>query len=143
MAAVEEVVDDVFGDGVEAVIAGDEVVALAEDLPQFIFLIVVERGVFDGLIDFLVEVGFGDLEFRRAVLVEERHGGPVFDGLPEVINADVIAEDLAGAFLTGDQRRAGEGDELGVREGGTHVHGQRVVLAAMCLVGEDDDVVPF
>ena len=81
------------------------------------------------------------LEFRDAVLVVERHRGPVLDGAGEVVDRDVVAEHLAGAFLfAGDQRRAGEAEESRIGQRVPHVQREDVVLAAVGLVGDDDDV---
>ena len=46
-----------------------------------------------------------------------------------------LTQNLAGAFFADDQQGAREGDEQGLRQGGSHVGGQRVVLAAVRLVG--------
>ena len=89
-----------------------------------------------------VEVLVRELEFGDAVLVIERNGVPVIDGLLEVVDGDVIAEDLLRPFLAGHQRRAGEADERSVRQGVPHVQREDVVLAAVRLVGDDDDVRP-
>ena len=86
--------------------------------------------------------GIDQLQLRRAVLVEERHRRAVLDRLLEVVDRDVVAEDLPGALLAGDQRRAGEGEEQRLGQRGAHVQRQRVVLAAVRLVGEHDHVGP-
>ena len=68
-------------------------------------------GVLDQVVDVVVQVGIDQLQLRRAVLVEQRHRRAVLDRLLEVVDRDVVAEDLLGALLAGDQRRAGEGQE--------------------------------
>ena len=78
------------------------------------FLLLLLRGkvrLLDQVIDVLVEVRVDELQFRRAVLVEQRHGGAVLDGLLEVVDRHVVAKNFLGAFLAGDQRRAGKGQE--------------------------------
>ena len=98
--------------------------------------------VLDQPVDVVVQIGVDEPQFRRAVLIEQRHRGPVFDRLLEVVDRDVIAENLLGALLPGDQRRAGEGEEERLRQGGAHVQRQRIVLASVRFVGEHDHVGP-
>ncbi len=88
----------------------------------------------------VAQVLVGQLQFRDAVLVIQRDSGVIDHRLLEVVDADVIAEDLLGEFLAGHERRAGEADEGGVGQGVAHVERQQVVLAAVGLVGHDDDV---
>lgn len=141
VASVEEVVDEILRDGVEAVVARDEMVASAEEACELLFALFIQSSFVDDIVDFFVEVGVGDFEFRGSVLVEKGDGCAVFDGLAEVVDTDVVSEDLAGAFLPSDKGSAREGDELGLRQSRSHVHRERVILAAVGLVGEDDDVV--
>ena len=142
VAAREEVGHDVLGDDFEPVVAGDEVVFAAEVALQPPLLGFVQLGGFEDALDVLVEVLVGDLQLGDAVLVVERDGRAVLDRLAEVVDADVVAEDLAGPLLLAlDQRRAGEAEEGRVRQGVAHVEGEGVVLAAVGLVGDDDDVV--
>ena len=77
-AAAEEVVDDVLGDRVQPVVAGDQVVLLAELPLQLPLLVLVEIGLLDDRpsgprrSSSLVELQLGD-----AVLVVERDRGAV------------------------------------------------------------------
>ena len=139
-APPEEVPHDVLRHGFQPVVAGDQVVLPPQHLLQLGLLIGVEFGILDQAVDVVVEVGIDELQFRRAVLVEQRHGGAVFDGLLEVVDRDVVAEDFLGALLTGNQRRAGKGQEHRLGQRGAHVERQRVVLAAVRLVGQHDHV---
>ena len=142
IAAAGEMAHQVGGDLVEPVLAGDEVVLPGEAPRERVLFVLVQirprrctRG--DLVAQFLVR----ELQLGHPVLVIERHRRAVVDRLGEVVDRDVIAEHLAGAlFLAGDQRRAGEADEGGVRQRLAHVRGENVVLAAMGLVGDDDDV---
>ncbi len=143
IAAVQEMVHDVLRHRVQPVVAGDQVIALAQHLPQLLLLILVQPGVLDRLVDLLVQLRVGDLQFRRPVLVEQRNRRPVLHRLPEIVDAHVIAEHPARPFFSRDQGRAGEGHELRVRQRRAHVHRQRVVLAAVRLVRQHDDVIPL
>ena len=105
-------------------------------------LLRVELRVLDQAVEVVVQVRVDELQLRRAVLVEQRHRRAVLDRLLEVVDRDVIAEDLLGPLLAGDQRRAGEGEEERLRQRGPHVQRQRVVLAAVRLVGQHDHVRP-
>ena len=118
-------------------------IALAENLLQFFFLFVIKGGVIDELIDFLVELWVRDFELRSAVFVKEGDRCSVFHTLLEVVDAHVVTEDLASAFFTGNERSAGEGYELRIRQLGPHVHRQGIVLAAVGLIGQHNDVVAF
>ncbi|MNY40686.1 hypothetical protein D3C86_1754440 [compost metagenome] len=59
----------------------------------------------------------------------------------EVVFRYVVAEPGVGLALLAQQRRAGEGQEVGTRQAGTHVLGQACVLGAVRLVHDDDDIV--
>ena len=86
IAAPHEVGDDVFRDGVQAVFPRDEVI-LSGKLPLNLrFLRIVKFGVLKNALKFFVEVVVGELEFRDAVLVEERHRGAILDRLLEVVD---------------------------------------------------------
>ena len=77
---------DVFGNLLQTVFAGDEVV-LAGELPlQLGLLVVVQDRRFHNLGDVLAEVLVHQLEFGDAVLVVERDGVAVIDGLLEVVD---------------------------------------------------------
>ena len=64
---------------------------------QLGLLLRVELGVLDQAVDVVVQVGIDELQLGCAVLVEQRHRGPVLDGLLEVVDRDVVAEDFLGA----------------------------------------------
>ncbi|MNJ33644.1 hypothetical protein D3C77_283310 [compost metagenome] len=131
---------DVSRHSVQTVITRDQMILPAQFALQLGFLVRVEFGIFDQLIDVLVQVRVNKLQFWRAILVEQRHGGTVFDGLLEVIDRNVVAEDFFGAFFAGNERRAGKGQEHRLGQCRTHVQRQRVVLAAVRLVGQHDHI---
>ena len=136
----EEVVHDIPGHRLEAVITGDDLVLAAEFSFEFRLLLGIEFRLLDQIIDLIVQIGIHQLEFRCPILVEERHRRPILHRLLEVIDRDIVAEDLLRPLLPCDQRRPGEGQEERLRQGRTHVQRQRVVLAPMGLVGEHDHV---
>ena len=85
-------------------------------------------------------------QLRQAALVVDRHGRPVLDRAPDVVDADVVAEHGAGAGVRELDRRAGEADERGVGQRVAQVARvavEEVVLAAVRLVGDHDDVAPL
>ena len=85
-------------------------------------------------------------EFGEAVLVVDGHRGAVEHGLLDVVDADVVAEDRARVRVAQLDGRAREADERGVRQRVAHVPREavdEVVLAAVRLVGDDDDVAPL
>lgn len=84
--------------GFQSVIAGDKVVLPSKLSFQLRFLLVVKLSVLNQVVDVLVQVGVGQLQFRRAVLVKQRNGGAVLYRL--LVDGDVIAEDFLGAFRT-------------------------------------------
>ena len=114
VAARHEVVDQVGSDSVEPVVVGNQVVLTPELPGQALLLVLVECGLLEDPLHVAVEVGVDELHLRRPVLVVEGNGGLVLDGLAEVVDRHVVAEDLARALLPGDQRRAGERQEGGV-----------------------------
>ena len=102
---------DVLRHGFQPVVAGDQMVLPAEYLLQLGLLLRIEIGVLDHSVNVFVEVGIDELQFRRAVLVEQRHGSAVLDGLLEVVDRYVITEHFPGAFLARNQRRARKSQE--------------------------------
>ena len=130
-AAAQEVAHDVLRHRLQPVVAGDQVILATQHLLQLRLLRIVETGVLNEAVEVVVEVGIDKLQFGRAVFVEERRGGAILHRLLEVVDRDVVAEDFPGAFLAGDERRAGEGEEDRPRQRATHVERQRVVLAAV------------
>ena len=90
---------------------------------------------------------FRRLQFQlgEPAFVENRHGRLVLDGALDVVNGNVIAKHCPRVGVGLFNRRAGEADEGGVRQRVAHVPGEAVneiVLAAVRLVGNDDDVAP-
>ena len=135
--------DNISGHGLQPVVASDQVV-LAGELPlQLLLLLLVQFRLLEQLFHVFVQLLVGELQLRDPVLVVEGHRGPVFHGLTEVIDAHVVAEDLASLLLAHDERGAGEGEEGGPGQGRAHVERQGVVLAAVGLVGDDDDILPL
>ena len=87
---------------------------------------------------------FGQLDLGQPRLVEDAHRGAVLDGTLDVVGVDVVAEHGAGVLVGELDGRAGEADERGVRQRVAQVSREavdEVVLAAVRLVGDDDDVL--
>ena len=89
--------DDVLGDRLQPVVAGDQVVLAGELALQLLLLRLVQLGLSSSVLQVVVEVLVGQLQLGDAVLVVERDRGAVLDRLAEVVDADVVAEDLAGS----------------------------------------------
>ncbi|HWQ39369.1 MAG TPA: hypothetical protein VNM24_12315 [Burkholderiales bacterium] len=80
-------------------------------------------------------------ELGQAALVVDRHRRAVLHRALDVVDADVVAEHGARVGVRELDRRAGEADEGGVRQGVAHVAREaidEVVLAAVRLVGDHD-----
>ena len=98
------------------------------------------------LLELGVDLGplvFVQRELRQAALVVDRHRGPVFHRALDVVDADVVAEDVARVAVGLLDGRAREADERCAGQGVAHVGGEsvdEVVLAAVSLVGDDHDV---
>ena len=116
--------DDVLRDRLQAVVAGDQLVLLAERPRELALLGLVEIGLLDDRHEIVAEGGVGDLQLRDPVLVVQRHRRVIGGRCGEVVDRDVIAEDLAGPLLACDQRRSGEAQEARVRQGVAHVERQ-------------------
>ena len=84
-------------------------------------------------------------QLGQTALVVDGHRGLVLHGPLDVVNADVIPEDGPGVGILQFNGRPRETDERGLGQGITHVPGitvDEVVLAAVRLVGDHDDVPP-
>ncbi len=91
----------------------------------------------------LRQLGGVEGQLGDAALVVDRHRGLVGDGPLDVVDADVVAEDRPRVRVLVVDGRAGEADERGIGKRVAHVAGEpvdEVVLAAVRLVGDDDDV---
>ena len=137
---VDEMVDQILGDLDQALGPGDQLVLLGEAARHRLLLGVVERSLLQEVLQLVVEVVVCELQLGDAVLVVERDGGPVGDGVAEVVDRHVVAEHPPGLLLAGDERCAGEPEERGVGQRQAHVRGHRVVLGAVGLVSDDHDV---
>mmetsp|Transcript_59150 Transcript_59150/g.139316 ORF Transcript_59150/g.139316 Transcript_59150/m.139316 type:complete len:660 (-) Transcript_59150:2296-4275(-) len=142
VAAAGEVVDDVARNRVQPVLALHHLHLLREALLQLLLRLAVEVLVFQDGGELVAQVVVLDQHLRHALLVEQRHRGAVFHALLEVVLGHVVAEPGVGLALLAQQRRAGEGQEVRIRQAGAHVLGQARVLGAVGLVHDDDDVVP-
>jgi vacuolar-type H+-ATPase catalytic subunit A/Vma1 len=64
----------------------------------------------------------------------------ISDRLREVVGADVVPEHLPRKFLANHQRRAGKAYKGGVRQRAAHVRRELIILTAVRLVSDDDNV---
>ena len=86
----------------ESLVAGDQLVLLGEAARHRLLLGIVEGGLLQQILQLVVEVLVGELKLRDAVLVVERDGGAIGDGVPKVVDRHVVAEYLPGLLLAGD-----------------------------------------
>ena len=85
-------------------------------------------------------------QLGKTALVVDGHRGPVLDGTLNVVDADVVSKHGARVGVLKLDGRPREADKGGVGQGVPHVTGvavDEVVLAAVGLVGDDDDVAPI
>ena len=76
------------------------------------------------------------------VLVEERHGNTIADRIREVVDADIVAEAITSRLLLLlNQGCACEAEERCAGQAIQHILGEGVVLGAMRLISDDDDVI--
>ncbi len=92
--------------------------------------------------DPLVELVRGDSELLAPGVVEERHRRPVLHRTLEPVSGHIVAEHPSGDLILLHERRTGEGDIEGVREGVSLVECQPAVLRPVRFVHDHDDVVP-
>ena len=141
IATPGEMRHQVFGNRVQPVFAGDDVVLAAKLALQLFLLVLVQLGGFQQGFQILIQVLIGELHLGDAVLVIQRHGGAVFNRAGKVIHAHIVAKHLARALVIAlDQRRAGKAQKARVWQRVAHVQRKNVVLAAMRLVGDHDHI---
>ena len=140
------VLDDVLGDQADALLGADDGLELRPArLEPLLLLDLLALG---RLLKVRIDRGplvLVDAKPGEAVLVVDRHGGAVLHRPLDVVDADVVAEDGARIRVAQLDWRAGEADERGVRQRVAHVAREavdEVVLAAVRLVGDNDDVAP-
>ena len=135
------VFDEVFGYGVEAFFACQEVVFAFQVAFEAGSLFFVEVVLFDCVQEFVGDFRVLDAEFVGSVFVVERYCCAVFNCPFEVVDGDVVAEGSFGDFVVGQKRCSGKSDFGGGRQDVCHVFGKESVLGSVCFVGYDDDVV--
>ena len=94
-----------------------------------------------------------EFEVEHAALVIDGTRGAILDGLRHVVDVDVVAKNLLRVAVAVGKRGAREADERSVGQGFAHLEAEALlhaevavvpmlvaILAAVCLVGHDDDV---
>jgi hypothetical protein len=111
-----EVPDKVRRDLVQPVVASDQVILLAEGLLELLLLLLVQRRLIQKRIQLVLQFVGRKLQLGLPRLVIERHRRAVGDGLREVVDGHVVAENLARPFfLSGNEGSSSEADESRVR----------------------------
>ena len=142
--ALVEVNDDVPGDEFHALLRPDDRFELRP--PGFELLLAVDLLALGRFLEARVDLrplALVERQLGEPALVVDRHRRLVLDRALDVVDADVIPEHGAGVGVLKLDRRAGEADERGVGQRIAHmarIAVEEVVLAAMRLVGDDDDV---
>ena len=145
--ALVEVVNDVLGDLPDPFLGADYGFQLGP--PGLELLAALDFLALGDLLELRVDgrfLGVVQGQLGEPALVVDRHGGPVVDGAPDVVDTDVVAEDGAGIGVLELDGSAGEANERGAGQGVAHVAGvpvDEIVLAAVGLVGDDNDVTAF
>lgn len=116
--------------------------------------------LFNQLIDLGIYLRFlvvGQFDPSKTAFIINRDCGTVFDSPANVVNVDVLAKYCGGVYVVLFYRRSSETDERSVRQGVAEILREAIgdlasllfnlrpkaVLAAMRLIGNDDDVLPF
>ena len=89
---------------------------------------------------------FVEFYFCQASLVINGNRRLIFNGPQHVVRIDVIAEDGGRAPVVPFNRRGGKADEGCPGQGVVHVAGitvDKIVLAAVCLIGNNNDIFPI
>ena len=142
-----EVFHDVFSDLQHALLCSDDRFQLGPLCLEF--LRALDLFALGGLLEVGVDHRFFALvkcQLGKAALVVDGHSRLVFHGAPDVVDANVVAEDGPRVGVLELDGGAGKADERGIWEGVAHVAGvpvDEVVLASVGLVGDDDDVAPL
>ena len=143
---VLEVLDQVAGDQLDPILGPDHRFQLRPPgLELLLALDFLALGRFLELGVDLGPLGLLQRQLGEPALVVDRDRGAVDHRPLDVVDADVVAEHRPRVGVGLLDRRAGEADERGVGQGVAHVPGEavdEVVLAAVGLVGDDDDVAP-
>ena len=142
------VAHDVRGQLLETFVGAVDRVELGDALLQPRLVGVVEPGgdLLGAFVDVFVAEAVDALYLDEALLERDRHGRAVLDGSQQVVDVDVVAEHAPRVALTFGDGGTGERDERRVRQRHlevTCVPVEGVVVAAVRLVGHDDDVAPI
>ncbi|OPZ71278.1 MAG: hypothetical protein BWY82_01775 [Verrucomicrobia bacterium ADurb.Bin474] len=109
---------------------------------EFALPILIEFRFIQNPVDILIQRRIFQMQLRCPVLVEQRNRRPIFHRLLEIVDGYVISKDLPGSFLARDQRSPGERQKHRLGECGPHVQRQRIILAPVGFIGQNDDVPP-
>ena len=115
IAATGKVVDDMFRDLVETVIAFEDFQLFGIDGFQTADFVVVQIVMLYDFGKIAVQEIIGQPDFGCAVAVKERYGRAVLNALGKVVLRNVIPEPLISQLLGPQQRCSGKGDEIRIR----------------------------
>lgn len=107
--------NDILRDGFQPIVASQQMILPAKFAFQLLLLLRIKFNFLDHFIDIFVQIRIDELQLRRTVLVEERYGGTVLNGLIErlirifqtLIIEDKAFDDKLTELLSGPNTKAG------------------------------------
>ena len=100
------------------------------------------RLIGEPLVELDVQLGWIDLPLGLAPGVADRHGGPVTHGVVDAVAVEVAfagySEVGVGVLVRRLDRRAGEAEEAGVRQGGSQKGSEVALLGSMAFIHQHD-----
>src|SRR6266481_502291 len=134
-------IDDVFCDRLETIVALYYLDFSREFLFQLFLLGVIQIFVFEDFVKFITQVLVLNKHLWDTLLIEERHRRAVIHRLLEVVLRNIIAEPGIGFAFAPEQWSSGERHVLRIRQAMSHVFGKRLVLCAVCFIYHHHNIV--
>ena len=103
--------------------------------------VLIQVFIFNNIHNVVIEKIIFQPDFFDAPCIIQRNGGAVLDRLRKIIFRDVIAEPLICQPLGAEQRRAGKRDVIGVRQSGTHILRQILILRSVRFIHHHNNIV--
>ena len=140
-APAQKVLHNILRHHIKAVVTRNQVVLPPQRFFQLVLLLGIQIGIFNQAVNIVIQIRVNQLQLRRAVFVKQRHRSTIFNRLLKIVNRHIIAKHFFGALLARNQRRACKRQKQRTRQGRAHIQRQRVVLAAVRLIGQHNHIV--